>query len=644
MELKIGDIVKINGDEALYGTVVKNPDKEKVQVRIDGPDGKRARIFAREALTLMPPLHISTEDLRALIRRDILFMDFMKQAEPYDNYVIDGDYRFTLDDIEAALISLKDTNATFEDFCDGWLGALYYSDDFDEALHIFELYESEDTEGKLPEDDEEMLCAVLAELMAYLDDYWPDEDDKFRKEDTLKEAGEEIRLYRENQGKSKEEWQYTDAQMKDFLRYWDDNGRLKKADGEIVETFRRFVNILCDREDEEALKIKAYSCYGGNAAFEQNWFTSRDCLLKHFEKTGNIFTANTLGYIYYYGRCNGGVPQYEEAFKYFSIGAAGLVYESQYKLADMFRNGYGVPKIPEAAANLYCSVYEDNLKRFRNGDFKCKFADAALRMALAARDGILQTEFGMEYFYLLQADFAIRRRVAECDYYGDNVVYRNIEEALEKARNEYHETVKKHNTLHYGGPYPLGFITERGKRRAKLTVRELTGGKLKLTASVLRNPDEHHPPRALLVLPEADYCGLVDKMSITALDASGFTAYTDGDIVFNDIRYDYETGEYAFYFYDTKTAGIIADDFVMKVAAEKHKEGTELRFVSIRFHEGGRLYDYLCDDESVQEGDRVIVNGYDGETEVEVVKVVKRFEDENGLPYERYKKIVRKAD
>lgn len=65
--------------------------------------------------------------------------------------------------------------------------------------------------------------------------------------------------------------------------------------------------------------------------------------------------------------------------------------------------------------------------------------------------------------------------------------------------------------------------------------------------------------------------------------------------------------------------------------------------MSIVFGAEGRSYDYLCEDASVKTGDRVIVNGYNGETEVEVVDVFDQYEGELGLPLERYKKIVRKV-
>ncbi len=48
-------------------------------------------------------------------------------------------------------------------------------------------------------------------------------------------------------------------------------------------------------------------------------------------------------------------------------------------------------------------------------------------------------------------------------------------------------------------------------------------------------------------------------------------------------------------------------------------------------------------DESIVKGDKVVVMGYDGETEVYVVDVMDKYESELALPIDRYKKIVRKA-
>ena len=76
---------------------------------------------------------------------------------------------------------------------------------------------------------------------------------------------------------------------------------------------------------------------------------------------------------------------------------------------------------------------------------------------------------------------------------------------------------------------------------------------------------------------------------------------------------------------------------------KEEPHGPEYRLVSVRFSASGRTYDYISEDSSIQTGDHVIVEGYDGETEVEVIKVAVKRESELGIPVERYKRIVRKG-
>ena len=75
----------------------------------------------------------------------------------------------------------------------------------------------------------------------------------------------------------------------------------------------------------------------------------------------------------------------------------------------------------------------------------------------------------------------------------------------------------------------------------------------------------------------------------------------------------------------------------------KTGEGKNLRFVSVAFKKGGRTYDYLCDIEDISIGDKVIVPGYNGDTEVEVLDVYIKHESDLGIPLERYKKVIAKA-
>lgn len=128
---------------------------------------------------------------------------------------------------------------------------------------------------------------------------------------------------------------------------------------------RNIVNSLAESDDPNALEAFGYACYGGdNPVFECDWVKARDCFLKlcsldTADDLDKCYFANTLGYIFYYGRCNDGVPENEKALKYFTVGANGGIYESMYKLADMYINGYGTDKNKRAAEYLISSVYQN---------------------------------------------------------------------------------------------------------------------------------------------------------------------------------------------------------------------------------------------------------------------------------------------
>ncbi|MCR5147922.1 MAG: hypothetical protein K6C35_03035 [Eubacterium sp.] len=90
---------------------------------------------------------------------------------------------------------------------------------------------------------------------------------------------------------------------------------------------------------------------------------------------------------------------------------------------------------------------------------------------------------------------------------------------------------------------------------------------------------------------------------------------------------------------------ISAEEYVFspEIKEPQNEQGEKYHFVSVVFDKQGRSYDYLCDDLSVTIGDKAVVNGYNGETEVEVVDTYDKYESEIALPINRYKKIVRKV-
>ena len=83
-----------------------------------------------------------------------------------------------------------------------------------------------------------------------------------------------------------------------------------------------------------------------------------DLALKYYEmaaELGSEPAIEGLGYIWYYGRT--GTVDYEKAFRYFSSLKHNIV--AQYKVADMYKNGYYVEKDYEKYKRIIERLYED---------------------------------------------------------------------------------------------------------------------------------------------------------------------------------------------------------------------------------------------------------------------------------------------
>ena len=421
-----------------------------------------------------------------------------------------------------------------------------------------------------------------------------------------------------------------------------DDDTIDKESAATQKLFKKCLDAMCEKKDPKSIQRRGYCYYCGTKIYPNDWIKARDAFLEYYQLTGDASAANTLGYIFYYGRCNNGVPEYEEAFKYFSIGHAFTYFESTYKLADMFAHGYGVVKDGKTANHLYWSVYTQNLERFIREDYECKFADAALRMGNCFRYGYgAEVDLRTAYYYYLQADLAIRKRTEVANHYGDTVVFNGVQRALEEVRQEYTE---KGRTEYYVNPIWLNWTLIK-HRRCKMKIRELKEGALQLTASPMKRRDENKAPLMLIAIPKADYCELKDKIMVRTAPNSTYSVVGDGtEFVFDSYQYDWNGGT-KFYLGDDLVAEIITERYAFKAPSKKEQapEGKIYHFVRVVFEGSGRAYDYLCDDSSVKAGDQVIINGYDGEKAVNVVLVFDKYENQLGLPIERYKKVIRKV-
>ncbi len=83
-----------------------------------------------------------------------------------------------------------------------------------------------------------------------------------------------------------------------------------------------------------------------------------DLARKYYEiaaEGGHLGAILGLAYIYYYGRI--GEPDYEKAFCYYKKAADLGDINGTYKLADMYRNGYYVEKVPVRYRQIIEELY-----------------------------------------------------------------------------------------------------------------------------------------------------------------------------------------------------------------------------------------------------------------------------------------------
>lgn len=345
-----------------------------------------------------------------------------------------------------------------------------------------------------------------------------------------------IETYKANKSKPYIEWEFNDD-IKNIYIYII-HQRIKNNDDvkdEELILFRKYIEDLIAKDNVNALEAKAYLTYGDSLAYPCDWYTSRDSLIRLFELTENPEYANSLGYIYYYGRCNNSNPEYEKAFKCFTYGYIHHLYESSYKLADMYKDGKGVMKSMKTYEKIIDELYRYSTKAFYH---HCdnKFSDIALRKGnLCEKIDPIKA-----YGYYLQAEYAIKKRLDK-DYYGDNVVYDCIKKAINGIKNNINHV--KGDEAEFDFIQQLIYCTEDAEEQ-EIEINKLTEG-YKLIWKYKKEDTQF-----LITIPEADYCALSDEI-VLYFDGDDIpegkfcfnrlVCFLDGDEELNEIKLMYNT-------------------------------------------------------------------------------------------------------
>lgn len=117
-----------------------------------------------------------------------------------------------------------------------------------------------------------------------------------------------------------------------------------------------------------------------------------------------------------------------------------------------------------------------------------------------------------DYFYCLQADYAIRKRL-NFDCFGDWAVYDGIQKALNESKENFHKFAKPQKTVRYTDWKILCTPVRTYGRSAKAVIKKLTNGNVQITISATKSDYEFDARKNMILftVPEADYCNLLKK-------------------------------------------------------------------------------------------------------------------------------------
>ena len=323
-----------------------------------------------------------------------------------------------------------------------------------------------------------------------------------------------------------------------------DPAEVSSEDPLTIQKYRRALEVLCASKVPEAIETRGYCYYYGRASYPNDWQKASKDLLEFYNLTGDPSAANSLGKICFYGKDNDGIPKFDQAFRYFSIGHAGGINESSILMGDMFATGDGVTQNGAIANKLYWDVYKENFNKIRRGDTRCDFADAAYRMGDCYRIGIgCPIDIETSYSYYLQAEHALRLR-EKYDVFGDEGFRTRVKSRIANMRRTYHDKNER-VIFNYPGWIRWG---QMGERRGEIRVISWVNGSLVLEYSPLKSIKEQEAPRMMVVVPSADYCAFKKTLVIRTAEDSSCNIYGGTDsFIFDEFDYDEEEHETRFF-------------------------------------------------------------------------------------------------
>lgn len=403
---------------------VSNESRNKARCYVKGADGEidyeKASYFFTKDLLVLKPYRINLSDAKKIVSFDCKISDIAPEDNYKYNYVFHDKINSELDLLYKALTNFI-KGVSCEDYFE-WYEIITDSFGIDDGRKKSKCEYSYDT----------VFSFVNSELWDIF--CYAEESEGIINQKMFYNAYETIKWYLDNKPSFKEPCRCT-GYIEHLISIYNED-TINNAPLKEQKFYKKCIEYLVNKNNEKALRTKGYAMYCNSKIYPTNWKECTKIFLKLYKLYGNPYYANTLGYIYYYGRNTNFKPDYEKAFKYFSIGASAGIFESMYKIGDMFKHGYAVTKNNDIAYKLYSMIEKESALSFIEGGYSgSKYADITLRLGDAYETGRgVEADNKTAYYYYLLSLFALETRRKEHNF-GDDKVYNGIKESIRRVKH-----------------------------------------------------------------------------------------------------------------------------------------------------------------------------------------------------------------
>ena len=532
--------------------------------------------------------------------------------------VIKDELRLSIDDIPATLAQIaKYQGDEREDYFRDLQRFLSFRDGENPLIHFSREFGEYAYDDPYLDDEEHIALLQFVFITRFLmDRYFESDFDDFRIGFDEINAKRGLPLTQRN---------YSDSAMCLFLLAIEGEFEGKNMPIDLLRFYQKNIFALAGKGNYEMIKSLGYNYYEGINGFELDFVKSEQYLKKAYEMRKDPSVANTLGYIYYYGRNTNGVPDKEKAFQYFAIAHfAGGYFEATYKLSDCYMKGYGTPINEEAAFALLNSIYEQNRKIFCDG-VNGKYADICLRLAsFYDRGGPIKANKNVALTLALFARCAIKERLLqEIEYPGDRSVAVSIFKLAHRLENEAGEVQR--NILDGGYSIDEGVALYFNRDfNIEFSYEDVGLVRIRISGKLM--------PYQIAIIDDLRLCERVKEATfLMRLDLSKeetrklvrkkpLAIELSSDVL--DLQYEDETKDENYpaieLIYLPQTLDYLDKSFVL---------------LTVCFSSNGKEYFYLYQgDGKPKVGDTVVVDSNGRETEVIVTNVEELYEDQLPLP------------